>query len=113
MQRKSLNSVRVFYPKFNRKEIVQKIREGLINLEQKIPLQKVVLFGSYAKGNYTVASDIDLLIVYKGREREDVYALSKGILAIPGLQPHIYFEAEYEQLKPTIERMIRDGIVIL
>ena len=74
MQRKSSSSVRVFYPEFNREEIISQIQQALATLQEKLSLRLVVLFGSYSKGNYTVASDIDLLIVYRGRERKDAYA---------------------------------------
>jgi predicted nucleotidyltransferase len=112
MQQRSSSSVRVFYPKLKQAEIVQKIRKNLTALSEKLPVKKIILFGSYAKGNYTIASDIDLFILYEGAKREDAYALSKKILAIPGLEPHVYSEAEYEEMKDTIERMTKDGIVI-
>jgi uncharacterized protein YutE (UPF0331/DUF86 family) len=47
-------------------------------------------------GTITVGSDIDLLIVYRGEERVDTYALVKKLLDLPHLEPHIYSEAEYE-----------------
>jgi len=43
----------------------------LDELKERLYLLLVVLFGSYAKGNYTVASDVDLLVVYDGEKRED------------------------------------------
>ncbi len=113
MQHKSSSSVKVFYPKFSKEEIIQRIKEGIEELAQKMPLKKVILFGSYAKENYTVASDIDLLVVYKGRKRKDAFALCKKILKIPSLEPHVYSEAEYKALKSTIQKMTQDGIVIL
>lgn len=112
MQRRSSSSVRVFYPKFEREEIIQKIRMGLEPLGKKLPVKYAILFGSYAKGNYTVASDIDLLIIYKGAKREDAYMLSKKILNICGLEPHVYSETEYGEMKETIDRMIKNGIII-
>jgi len=44
-------------------------------------------FGSYAKGNYTVASDTDLLVVYRGKEIKDAYATMKRTLVFPVLSP--------------------------
>jgi len=75
-------------------------------------LRKVVLFGSYAVGNFTVASDIDLLIVYKGPHREDAYTLARRILALPKLEVHAYSEEEYLRLSETVRRMGEDGIVV-
>jgi predicted nucleotidyltransferase len=112
MQKKSSSSVRIYYPKFDREQLIQKLKERLDALEEKLPLQLVVLFGSYAKGNYTVASDIDLLIVYKGQERKDAYATIKKIFSIPLLEPHVYSEDQYERLKGNISKMIEDGVAL-
>lgn len=113
MQQKSSSSVQVFYPKYNREEIISQIQQALLSLQEKLSLTLVVLFGSYSKGNYTVASDIDLLIVYGGRARKDAYAICKKTLKIPRLEPHVYSEKEFEEGKQTIERMVKDGVVLL
>ena len=72
----------------------------------------VILFGSYAKGNYTVASDVDLLIVHKGERRKDAFAIAKKTFDIPRLEPHVYSEGEYENLKASIYKMIENGVVL-
>ena len=112
MLKTSTNSVRIYYPKFDREQLIQKLKERLDALEEKLPLQLVVLFGSYAKGNYTVASDIDLLIVHKGEERKDAFATVKKIFSIPLLEPHVYSEDQYEKLKGNISKMIETGVVL-
>lgn len=112
MQRRSSSSVRVFYPKFSREEIIRRISKGLGDLGKELPLALVALFGSYARGDYTVASDVDLLVVYTGERREEAYALVKKALDVPRLEPHVYSEGEYQQMKETVERMIRDGVTL-
>jgi hypothetical protein len=72
-----------------------------------------VLFGSYAKGNYTVASDVDILVVYKGEERTDAFVKVKKTLDIPLLQPHVYSEREHQALKETLGRMTAGGVVLM
>jgi len=104
--------VRVFYPRFDRAELVRRLRERLGTLEGVLPLVRVVLFGSYARGNYTVASDIDLLVVYQGPRREEAFALVKKTLAIPGLEPHVYSEEEYRPAEGRIGRMTAGGLVL-
>jgi len=81
-------------------------------LEERLPLRLVVLFGSYARGKYTVASDVDLLVVYRGEEREDAFATVKKTLDIPLLEPHVHTEDEYERQKSLIDRMVADGVVL-
>ncbi len=112
MPRESSTSVKVFYPKYNTEAVVGQLKAGIEKLKEVLPLKLVVLFGSYARGNYTVASDIDLLVVYRGERREDAYALTKRILDIPRLEPHIYSEKEYQQIEKTFAKMTRGGVVI-
>jgi len=92
--------------------LIQKLKRNLGDLAKELPLSFVVLFGSYAKGNYTVASDVDLLIVYLGRKRKDAFMVVKKTLDIPLLEPHVYSEDEYERLREGIARMIARGIVL-
>jgi len=112
MLKGSSSSVRIFYPRFSRDEVIQKIKEKLEVLNSKLPLISVTLFGSYAKGNYTAFSDIDLMIIYKGDQKENAYAVAKKTLSIPSLEIHIYSENEYNELRNIIDKMTKDGIVI-
>jgi len=61
--------VRVFYPRLTSEEIIARLRAGVLELERSLPLIRLVLFGSYAAGSYTVGSDVDLLVVHKGEPR--------------------------------------------
>jgi predicted nucleotidyltransferase len=72
----------------------------------------VVLFGSYARGRQTVASDIDLLVVYAGAVRGDAYALVRRTLDLRRLEPHVYAEEECVQVSATLQRMVQDGIIV-
>jgi len=105
--------VRIFYPEWNSDEIIQVLSKRLRALEARLPLIRVVLFGSYAKGDYTVGSDVDLLIVYQGEARADAYAMVKRTLDIPRLEPHLYTEEEYQEMKNTLVKMSEGGIVLL
>ena len=73
-------------------------------------LVKVFLLGSYAKNRYTVASNIDLLVIYE-KKKKDVYAIVKKIIDLPMLQPHVYSKEEYERME-VIKKMEKDGIII-
>ena len=108
----SLSSARVFYPKYNKKELIERIKGKLEKLNQQLNLTKVVLFGSYAKGNYTAASDVDLLVVYSGKPEEDPFKLVKRTLEISGLEPHIYREEEYVDAKEKVRKMEKGGVVL-
>jgi len=51
-------------------------------LKKELPISMVVLFGSYAIEKYTAASDIDLLVVYKGEKRADDFAIIKKTYSV-------------------------------
>ncbi len=46
-------------------EVISKLKEYSILLERHFNLDKVILFGSYAWGNFTENSDIDVAVVVK------------------------------------------------
>ena len=112
MPKKSTSSVRIFYPGFSREELIQTLRQKLADLQKQLPCLLVVLFGSYARGNYTVASDVNLLVVYQGEENNQAYATVKQVFRIPRLEPHVYAENDYPMMKDTIQRMMTGGVVI-
>lgn len=112
MQKRSLSSVKVFYPKLDKQSLLIMLKEKAEELCKKIPIKFMIMFGSYARGNFTVASDVDLLIVYKGEERKDMFTLLKKTLNIPRLEIHLYSEKEYQEMKDTINKMRKGGIVV-
>lgn len=112
MPQASSPSVRIFWPARDSLEIAEALRDGIARLAREFPLVRAVLFGSHASGRATVASDVDVLIVYRGDRRPDDYALAKRIVAVPRLEPHLYTEAESARLAPTLERMTRGGVAL-
>src|SRR5688572_2075061 len=90
MRRKYSSGVKVFYPPYSPAQLVEILRERLPVLAGLLPLQQVVLFGSWATGKATAFSDIDLLVVYSDPPRADAYALIWKSLDLRGLQPHVY-----------------------
>jgi predicted nucleotidyltransferase len=99
MPERSLNTVRIYYPEFTRDGLIERLREGAEVLSKKFTIKMVVLFGSYAEGRHTVASDVDLLVIYKGEKRADAYSLCWDAMKIPQLELHVYTEDEYERLR--------------
>jgi hypothetical protein len=92
--------------------LVKKLKEKIRDLALELPLSLAVLFGSYAQGKNTVASDVDVLIVYEGEERRNAYVTVKKTMNIPLLEPHVYSENEYERLRKVIDHMVEGGVVL-
>jgi predicted nucleotidyltransferase len=92
--------------------LIKRLKKKLKDLARELPVSLVVLFGSYARGNYTVASDVDLLVVYQGKEREDAFATVKKTFDISRIEPHVYSEDEYERLRNVLGGMVAGGVVL-
>jgi uncharacterized protein len=112
MRSKSSGSVRIFYPKWTRGALIQRLRDRLPLLGDCLPLVRVVLFGSYAQGKATAASDVDLLVVYDGEQRDDAYILVRKALDVRGLEPLVYARSEYAVIRSSLDRMSRNGVVL-
>jgi predicted nucleotidyltransferase len=112
MPTRSSGSVQVFYPRLSREEVIRHLTDRIPALSDRLPLVKAVLFGSYARGDYSVRSDIDLLVVYAGELRADAYSVVRRSLELPGLEPHVYSVDEYHRACPTVDRMQEGGVVL-
>ncbi|MBW2066369.1 MAG: nucleotidyltransferase domain-containing protein [Deltaproteobacteria bacterium] len=112
MPKASSGSVRIFYPKFSKTELLERLQSKIRVLARELPLYLVVLMGSYARGDYTVGSDVDLLVVYKGKKRKDAFKTVKEKVDVPLLEPHVYSKTEYKRMKKLISRMTKNGIIL-
>lgn len=112
MLNRSSSSVKVFYPRCNRAELVALLRERLLPLATVLPLKRVSLFGSWAQGKATAFSDVDLLVIYADPPREDAYQVVRRSLKLRGLEPHVYSEQQANAMRATLERMTEGSIVL-
>ena len=80
---------------------------------------RVVLFGSFARGDYTAMSDLDLCIILA--QAEDWFERQRRfrrLVDLPGIEvePHIYTVVEYakmlEQENPLALRIREEGKVL-
>jgi len=88
-------------------------------LSKKIKVQKMILFGSYATGNYTKDSDIDLLIVSPDFNDKRFTKRSIGFYKHWSLDLPVdyicYTPSEFDKLKKRISLVstaLKEGIVI-
>ncbi|SDN88363.1 nucleotidyltransferase domain-containing protein [Desulfonauticus submarinus] len=93
------------------------IFEFINELEKNnIPIDEIFLFGSYAKGNYTPESDIDLLIVspiFQGDIIEDKKKIRKYILKISSYLEIIpCSRKEFQKKNPFIKEITKKGLKI-
>ena len=108
----SSRSASVSWPTRDRNDLVASIRNALPALRDALPVRRVVLFGSHATGRATVASDVDLLVVYEGPPREEAFTTVKKTIPVRGLEPHVYTTKEAAVQEDLLTRMTQEGIVV-
>lgn len=81
---------------------------GLINyLWEKLAPEAIILYGSYAKGEFTEQSDIDLFII--GKEKKvDCAEFEKKLSA----NIHLMFEKEAKSIPKNLKNNLCNGIVL-
>jgi hypothetical protein len=113
---KAMSQVRVTYPALSRVDVVERLRKARASLEKKLPISRMILFGSYAQDRYTAGSDIDVIVVYRGHERDDAYKTVVDEIGLPRLEARVYTEREFDELmvnSPKSAKMFaREGIEI-
>ncbi|MBM2811174.1 MAG: nucleotidyltransferase protein [Chloroflexi bacterium] len=105
-----MSSVRVVFPPYSRAELIERLRADVPALSAALPLERVVLFGSWAHGRATASSDVDLLVVYRAPKRDDAYEAVLHALSVRRVEPHVYTVDEAEQLEDVLGRMARGGV---
>lgn len=93
----------------NPREILERIKGEVL---REIPGAKIYLFGSIARGRYTAASDIDVLVVAEGLEAvkvDELKARIKGQYPWLPLELHIIDRRIYES---WYRRFIREHELI-
>lgn len=96
-------------------QIENTIREYLSIISKMIPIDKAILFGSYAKGNYSEDSDIDLAIFsssFNNQNRiESFRLLFLEAMNFPiDLQPQPFTEDDLLNPEGLVKEIFRTGI---
>lgn len=112
MRPASSRSVKVFSPRLSREQVLEVLRGAVGRLQARLPVRRVVLFGSYARGDFTAASDVDLLVVYADPVRQDAFAVVKQAVGLPHLEPHVFSESQFVAVEEGWERPLAEGVVI-
>jgi len=96
-----------------------KIVKRFVNLIiKKFNIKKIIIFGSFARGDYHKGSDLDLVIVGEFKERfidriGKIIELNDSDLEIEAM---VYTEEEFQKMiqerRPFIEQVLEEGIVV-
>ena len=89
------------------------IKEKLLPIFAIIPVEKAILFGSYAKGSPTQLSDIDILIDSKGKIRGiDFFGLLEDITETLGVPVDLIEASQIIDGGRTQSEIAKTGVVI-
>lgn len=112
MRRAWSSSVKVFSPRYSRPQVLEALQAAVPRLRALLPLRRVVLFGSYARGDFTPRSDVDLLVVYADPPRQDAYATVWKAVGLRNLQPHVFAESEFRAVAAGWARQLAEGATV-
>lgn len=94
----------------------KRIRKELLKLKREYNAERLILFGSYARGDINEGSDIDVVLVKDTNKRfteriGDVLKIYKGNIA---LEPLVYTPQEFKKMKDRafIKTILKEGIEI-
>lgn len=97
----------------DKREVI-KIAENYIRLiSGKYVLQKAILFGSYAKDNFTADSDIDIAIILQGRG--DIFETRIELMKLRRdidlrIEPHPFTSVDFNPSNPIAYEIMKHGI---
>ena len=96
--------------KTNALDIAQKYAEVV---SKNFEFQKIILFGSYVKGNPHEDSDIDIAIVfpnYDNRLDRQVELMKLTRQIDTRIEPHPFREQEFDVSNPFVNEIVRYGM---
>ena len=88
----------------------------IADVQSVIPLKKVYLFGSYAKGTATSDSDIDLCFFTDDLDEAKIVdtvaqllGLARKYYAYASFEPHVFSVDDLETDNPFVKEVLRTG----
>ena len=92
---------------------IDEIRSYVIPVVAKYPVDRVILFGSHARGDATDTSDIDLIVDSSGRLRNrKIFALGGELLDVLPVRVDVYDLLEIANPSAMYDRILREGLII-
>jgi len=98
-------------------EVLSITTDYINKLKQQIPVEKAVLFGSYAKGSYEQDSDVDLAIfspVFENMTRVDglTFLLMQALGYKLDIQAQPFTMKDYNDPLGLIDEILKTGVEI-
>jgi len=86
-----------------------------VAVKDKYNCERIILFGSYAKGNYNNESDIDVAVILK--DFDNIFDMQFELMKIrrkidSRIEPHPFRLKDFEVSNPLVSEIIKHGNVI-
>jgi uncharacterized protein len=100
--------------KRNKKEILRTVKQYIEHLQKnQIPIWRIYLYGSVAKGTYQDDSDIDLAVFW---DKEDIDGFDEDVqlmklskkIDLP-IEPHSFARSDFDETNPYIKEIVTTG----
>ena len=92
---------------------IEEIKSYIIPVVEKYPIEKVILFGSYARGDAKETSDVDLIVESGGHLfNRKIFALGGDLLMALPVRVDVYDILEIANPSLMYENIQKDGVVI-
>ena len=92
---------------------IEEIKSCIIPVVEKYPVEKVILYGSYARGDASDTSDIDLAVESRGRLRNrKIFALGGELLDVLPVRVDVYDILEIANPSALYENIQKEGMII-
>ena len=92
---------------------IDEIKNIIIPLVSPYPIRRVILFGSYARGNATVGSDVDLIIDSEGQlSGFDYFGIAGMIMKKMPIEVDVFELREINKPSLMFENINNEGVVI-
>lgn len=103
---------------FNTKEEIEEIAKDFARLVQKeVDVKSIYLFGSYARGNFSEDSDIDIAVIgddFTGDPIEDTMILMRIRRKVDTrIEPRAFMTSDFNKYNPISKEIMETGIIIM
>lgn len=84
-------------------------------IKLKFDYNRIILFGSYAKGNFHEESDIDIAVIFKDYSNSidmqlELMRIRRKIDS--RIEPHPFRESEFDSSNPVVYEILKYGLEI-
>jgi len=92
---------------------IEEIISYISPVVKKYPVDKIILYGSYARGDASDTSDIDLIVDSRGRlKNRKIFALGGELLDVLPVRVDVYDILEIKNPSVMYDNIQKEGVVI-